>query len=247
MLARPKFRRILGALLAAALSAESVAQAGVTVQSGSGHTCLLELFTSEGCSSCPPAERWLSAWRQQPQLWKEVVPIAFHVDYWDGLGWRDRFASPAFSARQRQYAAAWRANTVYTPGFVLDGREWQRRDEIQFSPGRGEGGRLSAVLTEKGEVQVVFHAPRRAAPLEAYAALLGFDLAVDIPAGENGGHRLTHDFVVLALASGAMSGDEPRATLRLPAEKVQHGKTALAVWVAEAGKLASIQAAGGEL
>src|SRR5271155_1572909 len=82
---------------------------------------LLELYTSEGCSSCPPAEEWLSKLKENPRLWKDYVPVAFHVDYWDGLGWPDRFASPAYTQRQRSYAQVWGGDTVYTPELVVDG------------------------------------------------------------------------------------------------------------------------------
>ncbi len=101
--------------------------AEVKFQSGPARTHLLELFTSEGCSSCPPAEKWLSELRGNSRLWKQFVPLAFHVDYWDRLGWTDRFANKVFTARQQAYSAAWRSGTVYTPAFVLDGREWQDR------------------------------------------------------------------------------------------------------------------------
>ena len=88
-------------------------------------TALLELYTSEGCSSCPPAEAWLSRIRDSPGLWKEFVPVAFHVDYWDRLGWADRWATIEHSERQRAYAKSWRKDSVYTPGFVLNGSEWR--------------------------------------------------------------------------------------------------------------------------
>src|SRR6267154_5087398 len=94
--------------------------------SGEGRTHLLELYTSEGCSSCPPAEAWLGDLRDAPGLWRDFVPVAFHVVYWDQLGWRDRFASKEYTARQYAYSAAWGSDTVYTPGFVLDGAEWRR-------------------------------------------------------------------------------------------------------------------------
>src|SRR5580765_4331045 len=86
---------------------------------------LLELFTSEGCSSCPPAESWLSRLKESPGLWKEFVPVAFHVDYWDYLGWRDPWSSKTFTDRQHAYANAWRSDSVYTPGFVFNGKEWR--------------------------------------------------------------------------------------------------------------------------
>ena len=96
-----------------------------TFESGATQSTLAELFTSEGCSSCPPAEKWLSALKSNQDLWKTIIPVAFHVDYWDRLGWRDRFAKPEFTSRQQRYAAAWGGDSVYTPGFVVNGKEWR--------------------------------------------------------------------------------------------------------------------------
>lgn len=87
---------------------------------------LLELFTSEGCSSCPPAEASLSRLVNDSRLWREFVPVAFHVDYWDRFGWKDPFASVEWTKRQQTYAENWKAETVYTPAFVLNGREWRK-------------------------------------------------------------------------------------------------------------------------
>src|ERR1043166_1377606 len=75
----------------------------LSFQSSEQRTPLIELYTSEGCSSCPPAEAWLSKLKTEAGLWKDFVPVAFHVDYWDHLGWRDRFASAVFTERQRAY------------------------------------------------------------------------------------------------------------------------------------------------
>ena len=94
------------------------AHAETTFQSGPQRVALLEVYTSEGCSSCPPAESWLSEFKNQARLWKDIVPVAFHVDYWDGLGWKDRFAKEEYTSRQRAYSAAWGTSSVYTPGFV---------------------------------------------------------------------------------------------------------------------------------
>ena len=95
-----------------------------TFESGAAQTTLLELFTSEGCSSCPVAEKWLSQFKTNSDLWKKIVPVAFHVDYWDNLGWPDRFAKAEFTLRQRRYAASWPTGAVYTPAFVVNGKEW---------------------------------------------------------------------------------------------------------------------------
>ena len=96
--------------------------AAAVFQSGPLRVNVLELYTSEGCSSCPPADRWLSGLKQDDRLWREIIPIAFHVDYWNYIGWQDRFSSPVYSERQRHYARNKGLSTVYTPGFLLNGR-----------------------------------------------------------------------------------------------------------------------------
>src|ERR1700747_379835 len=92
------------------------AQATVRFESGPAQVSLLELYTSEGCSSCPPAEAWLGGPSSNGALWKAVVPVAFHVDYWDNLGWKDEFSSRDFTQRQRHYAANWGPGAASTPG-----------------------------------------------------------------------------------------------------------------------------------
>jgi hypothetical protein len=88
----------------------------LVLNSGPHQVTLLELFTSQGCSSCPPAERWLNVLIEDQHLWSGIVPLAFHVDYWDYLGWQDKYAHPENGERQRAYARMGRARGVYTPG-----------------------------------------------------------------------------------------------------------------------------------
>ena len=104
-------------------------------ESGPQRSHLLELFTSQGCSSCPSAEAWFSRLKAEPGLWKNFVPLAFHVDYWDRLGWRDPFASKEWTARQYQYSSSWKGDSVYTPGFVLNGQELRQRS-VPVASGR---------------------------------------------------------------------------------------------------------------
>ena len=87
-------KRFAFVLAASAISIITSLAAETRFESGPQQISLVELYTSEGCSSCPPAEAWLSRLKEEPGLWKNFVPIAFHVDYWDRLGWRDRFSSP---------------------------------------------------------------------------------------------------------------------------------------------------------
>jgi len=95
--------------------------AAVTFESSETQTSLLELYTSEGCSSCPPAEKWLSRLKESPGLWKDFVPVAFHVDYWDYLGWRDRWSSKTFTDRQHAYASAWRSDSDVSSMTITSG------------------------------------------------------------------------------------------------------------------------------
>ena len=123
-------RLIAAFALAFAFAASTAvpAPAAPTFTSGPTQVALLELFTSEGCSSCPPAERWLAGFRTAPGLWREVVPVAWHVTYWDDLGWKDIYAAKAFTARQYAYASLWHSDSVYTPCLVRNGRDWHAGD-----------------------------------------------------------------------------------------------------------------------
>jgi len=222
-------------------------------QSASTQTALLELFTSEGCSSCPPAETWLTNLTASPALWKTFVPVAFHVDYWDHLGWRDPWSAREFSDRQRAYAAAWSNNSVYTPGFVLNGKEqpdWSGLTGVLKSPG-APAGTLKASSADLAHWQVWF------TPLasgrenyEAHAALLASGLSSDVKAGENQGRYLNHDFVVTALTKTPLRtyGDFVWGQFALKKTgKAQTGRPALAVWVTRSGRLEPLQAVGGWL
>lgn len=231
------------------MSIGAVAQAAeVKLESGPARTHLLELYTSEGCSSCPPAEAWLSKLKDEPRLWREIVPIAFHVDYWDRLGWRDPFASKLWTARQYEYSARWKSSSVYTPGFVLDGREWRNRGVPP--PSADAAGVFKVAIANNGVVRATFQpASGENKPLELHVARLGFGLNVSVKAGENRGRKLRHDFVVLSLAATEMNGG--KAELRAPVAAVPNeeanSRGAIAAWVTEPGQIEPIQAVGGWL
>lgn len=177
--------------------------------SGEQATPVLELFTSQGCSSCPPAERWLSQLTEAPELWSGIIPMAFHVDYWDDLGWADSFANPDFSARQRSYARLNAVGSVYTPGFVVAGQEWRgwfARQKLH-QPATPKVGKLTLQITDD-QLQLNF-APLGTPPgeLVAYVARLGFALQSKIARGENAGKILMHDFVVLSVQQANARGN----------------------------------------
>ncbi|MDG4555763.1 MAG: DUF1223 domain-containing protein [Candidatus Competibacter sp.] len=172
---------------------------------------LVELYTSEGCNSCPPADRWLS--RQTAGSWdtRQVAALAFHVDYWDRLGWKDRFAQPAFSARQRALAAQQGSRTVYTPQVLLSGRslpQWQRpevfQQEIAHLTAQPAPADLRAELfpgPEQWRVQAGGHvrAPVARGEIGVFVAVYQDRLDSQVTTGENAGERLRHDRVVRAL------------------------------------------------
>jgi hypothetical protein len=230
--------------------------APVTFSSGPSKVALVELYTSEGCSSCPPADEWLADLRKDPRLWKEIVPIEFHVNYWDSLGWKDRLSTPAYTAREYAYATAWNSSNVYTPCFVRNGVEWK--------PSWGVvGGRtapigpLSVVVGDDGACSVEFSpGPAAHSPpdglYEIHLALLGGGLRSKVTAGENNGSTLMHEFVVLGVRDQVLTKDDSGATFRtqlaLPHPiAVDPVHRALAAWVTPHGELKPVQATGGWL
>ncbi len=220
-------------------------------KSGKARIGLLELYTSEGCSSCPPADRWLSKLTQSDELWRRWVPVAFHVDYWDELGWPDRFASSAFSQRQRRYARQGSLSSVYTPGFVFDGREWRLRHGIpgtQSSDQNGAGQILLKLADGQAQIQYL-PSMQSDRPVIASVAILGFNLSTQVIRGENRGRNLRHDFVVLSLQEQPLARHDGRLTgsVQLSERKIESERMAIAAWVSQAPTLAPLQAVGGWL
>jgi len=232
-------------------SAATVAGGTVHLESPGPRVSLLELYTSEGCSSCPPADRWMSKLRDDPRLWREVVPVAFHVDYWDYIGWNDRFASPVYSNRQRTYARTRHVSNVYTPGFVLAGKEWRRwfvypvldvDDDV-------DAGKLTLSIDEEQAKMTFVPSIPVGRDLELHVALLGFGLETQVNAGENSGRKLEHDFVVLGYESlpTKRTSDVYSASFPLPDAKVAPPRSAVAAWLSAPGDPRPIQAVGGWL
>jgi len=179
-----------------------------SVRSGPNTAALVELYTSEGCSSCPPADRWLSAFA--PVVANgDVVPLAFHVSYWDYIGWKDVFADPRFTERQRDRASAAGARYVYTPQVVVGGRDFPA-----WSSGRSATAAFEAIRRKPAPVSIEIAlqvAPDRSvianvnatakdslarADLALVTAVSQNGLGSKVTAGENRGETLGHDFVV---------------------------------------------------
>lgn len=196
-----------------ALAAPGAGAAQCAAESGARRVALLELYTSEGCDSCPPADRWVSALAARGLEPGRVVTLGFHVDYWNYLGWNDPFAKADFSARQRAAGQRNRASIVYTPQLLLNGADYRRGTFLDDIAGRvnainqdrpGARIRLKLVTGPAAEVSVqgtiaVPEASRRDGA-QAYLAVYENNLASAVTTGENRGKQLRHDFVVRALA-----------------------------------------------
>ena len=217
----------------------------LTFTSGPQQTSLLELYASEGCSSCPPAEEWLSRLENDPRLWREFVPVAYAVDYWDDLGWRDPYSNKRWSARQRGYNAAGSVSSVYTPAFVINGEEWRGWFSRRVLPTSTVKVGVLKVALDDGDIEARFSpAPNYAGPWVLHAAILGFGITSDISRGENAGKTLTHDFLVLDQADSQPSNGQWR--MKLPAlTQPLAKKFGLAVWVTKMGDIMPVQATGG--
>lgn len=245
--------RTVAALLAFLIASNGIAQEELSqvFSSADRDVALVELYTSEGCSSCPPADRWLSQLRSDSGLWRDFVPIAFHVDYWDYLGWPDRFADARYSARQRSYYKEGAVRTVYTPGMFVAGREWTgwRRSDEPDLRGSDTAGVLNATVSGNQVTVDYVSDDAGSEPLVAHIALLGMGLSSDVRRGENRGRKLNHDFVVLGAVSGRLTATSEQATaeLSLPVSGHSAERYALAVWVSTPRAQRPLQATGGFL
>jgi hypothetical protein len=186
---------------------------------------VLELYTSEGCSICPPADRWLSSLPQRGVSADKAILLAFHVDYWNRLGWPDRFSQPRFSERQSEVAARASDNVVYTPQIVLDGRALglmysfdaiaRRLAEINREKGlasiSADVGTAEDEVRVSAEVEVAAVPARRDAQI--WIALFEQGLSSRVSAGENAGRSLYHDFVVRELAGPFQVGPDGRGRI----------------------------------
>ncbi|TVO78709.1 DUF1223 domain-containing protein [Sedimenticola selenatireducens] len=237
-------RSLCYSLLFGSLFVGSALAETVRFASSQEQVVMVELYTSEGCSSCPPAEAWLNRFVDDEKLWKQVIPMAFHVDYWDYIGWKDRFAQARFSNRQYRYQKEGGIRTVYTPGVLLNGKEWRSRSSSLPEGSGSQTGSLSVEISDQG-LSAQFD-PVRAAQgdLRLYVAVLAFGINTEVAAGENSGRALAHEFVVVGLSETESSDLTWR--VKLPEVKSVGAKRhAVVAWVSQANRQRPLQAVGG--
>jgi hypothetical protein len=186
--------RLLGILRTGTLLAHAAAASAVT------RPAVVELFTSEGCSSCPPAEAYIGELVQR----RDVLALTFHVDYWDELGWKDRFGLPEAVQRQRAYARALRLSTVYTPQAVIDGQGdfvGSDRSSIGGALRAARSGVGVALSVRDGEVLIDLDAAQRVPSSEVMLVAYQRMAVSPIGRGENAGRTITERNIVRAFRS----------------------------------------------
>ena len=188
-----------------------------TVKSPEHRVVLFELYTSEGCSSCPPADHFLTKLKKQGVSDEDIIPLAFHVTYWDYIGWKDRFAKKQFDSRQRKLAHKKRKSTVYTPQFIFSGKDFRLRARFNNAVSKfvEQKAQVNLVLTvnkpvnksinkQVDELRIHLASDISAAEVEnvdIYIAVVENNLSSDVRDGENEGRKLRHDYVVRQLSS----------------------------------------------
>lgn len=204
----PTFLSLLTTLLIFSVSAAPAAAAVCQAKSGNTTVALLELYTSEGCDSCPPADRWIAGLPQRGVTHKQVVPLALHVDYWNHLGWSDRFSQAAFTQRQRDIAQRANARVVYTPQVMLNGQDYRGwasdklatdLERINRLPPRADVTLQLERQAQTVRVNAAAQVKQSAADAGLYIAVYENNLRTEIRAGENRGRTLDHAFVVRRL------------------------------------------------
>jgi hypothetical protein len=228
---------------------------------------VVELFTSQGCSSCPPADRLLSKLSQDARFRGKVIPLSFHVDYWNSIGWQDPFSSARWSDRQKAYAGrVFHSNRIYTPQVVVNGHaecvgnsEGEVLGRISDALATEPAGRVSLTVeppTPDGHLKVKVGAKlaRAAGPggLDLWVAVYESGLSTEVKAGENASRLLRNDRVVRRLEKAftlpGAAGSEKSGELVLGIDKRwKPGALGVAAFLQDSATLAIQGAAAREV
>ncbi len=234
------------------ISITSMNLSAQSFESSTQQVHLIELYTSEGCHSCPPADKWFSKLKSDKNLWKTFVPVGFHVDYWNYLGWDDPLSDVNYSQRQRLLAKTWVKPRVYTPGFTLNAKEFKTRQAKSLHVLGAKVGKLTA-KNKGGKVFEVSFAPAKdSGSYRLFSTLLTIGTKTSVETGENSGKKLKHDFGVCKFDVQSMKKAKNAyiATVEMKnCDSKQYTKKAKAAafWVSAKKDIAPIQAVGGYL
>ena len=222
---------------------------GFKIQSNSSENpVLIELFTSQGCSSCPPAEIWMTKKLTHEGLFKTFIPVVYHVDYWNYIGWVDIFSSKTYSNRQRNYAKFLKSRQIATPSFFVNGRPWKQwylNDPLNATKtDPGKSNPLKSAEIFKNRRIFVFASPSSLKPeyqsqdLTIHIALLTTGVISSITGGENKGKTLKNDFSILHYEQKLLPDNTPglkKVEFAVPpiSLKLRGKKQAIAIWISD--------------
>lgn len=220
--------------------------------SGIEQVQFIELYSSESCSSCPPADKWFSEFKNYPGLWKTFIPIVFHVDYWNNLGWKDKLSSKEMTQRQVDVSMQWPKPSVYTPAVVANGKEWSRWHESKDHS-------LPEFKQQKSKIELTIYQEKNLSytvkvvgvnkneKYKIWIAQLGMGLTSKITSGENSGETFEHNFVVLHLDKKEILNNEAEENFIIPKTDKQVTRLAIVAWIEKDKKSTPLQAAGSYL
>ena len=222
---------------------------GLELNSGDNKVHLLELYTSESCSSCPPAEKFVSQFKDSNKLWKKVIPLSFHVAYWNHLHWKDKFSKKEFSQRQRIGARKIKSS-VYTPQLLLDGVDVPNNRILSLIEKEIPVGNLNVSLSKDlSEAKINFSSKEKISSRDyfCHAAVLLSGSKVKITSGENSGKTLKEDFIVLDefKMKAKKTANSLTCKLAIDVEKAKH--QSLVFWIVDSESNQVIQAVGQDL
>ena len=233
-------------LLAGLVALPAQAAEPIVVDSGATQTAVVELYTSEGCSSCPPADRWLSRLVETPLDGADVLALSFHVDYWNYLGWEDRFSSADHTSRQRQLGANNLQRTIYTPEFFVNGMEARGSNSVvdKIRAANATPAPLQLRLTvsrDQTGLLLEVHAPGERAGAHHRYLVYENNLSTDVERGENAGKTLRHQRVVRYMSRAQQLRGDNRHRVEIdPAWNPRH--VGVAVLVTTPGSREYLQA-----
>jgi hypothetical protein len=216
-----------GILLAGILISSTFVNDAPPKSSSAGGFALIELFTSEGCSSCPPADRLIEKVLKEHNF--NVYILAYHVDYWNRQGWKDAFSSPQYSQRQRQYARWFKTNSLYTPQIVVNGQKGLQGANEPALRAAIQSGIMAPVVADlvidqvkrdHDQVQFKYQLKGALKPGKLNFALIQKYARTKVLAGENSGRSLAHVNIVRKIQAVDVSQQHRSGTLiiQVPAE-----------------------------
>ena len=210
-------------LIACLTTFSALASEKLTVESGVNQTSVVELYTSEGCSSCPPADRWFESLTTTPNQSVDMLALAFHVDYWDYIGWKDRFADPKNTSRQRQLGANNYQNSIYTPEFFVNGKEARGTRNVlaKISNNRNKPSPITLKLSvskNQHSLMLELETTSGSAPIKNLRHryfVYESGLTTEVKRGENAGETLNHQQVVRYMSAAFKSSASDRHSIKI--------------------------------